>query len=134
MIPTAPHPHSACSACFAVHFVPRLFLLTLLLAALGCHKEPTAEEGVVQLEKTFPKGAGDNDAVRIAIAAAKTNDYAVGVVALQEAKRVPGLTADQLMSVEQAAQAMTAELTRRADAGDAQAKASLEAIARTRSQ
>lgn len=127
-----PSEHSPCSA---VQPLPRLLSITLLLTiAVGCHKEPTPGEGVVQLEKTFPNGASENEAVRIAIAAAKTNDYAVGVVALQEAKRVPGLTADQLISVEQAAQAMTAELTRRADAGDAQAKASLEAIARTRSQ
>ena len=100
---------------------------------MGCQREPAAQEGVVQLEKAFPNG-GNNESIQIAIAAAKANDPATGVIALQSAKRTLGLTAEQLMSVEQASQALTADLTRRADAGDAKAKAALELIARARSE
>ena len=56
------------------------------------------------------------------------------MVALQEAKNVPGLSAEQLQTVEQAAQALTRELVRRAESGDARAKADLELIERFRSQ
>lgn len=111
------------------------FVLAAFIALLsGCHRgEPSAQDSVAQLEKAFPKG-GHNEAIQVAIAAAKSDDHAVGVIALQTAKRTPGLTAEQLISVEQASQALTADLTRRADAGDAKAKASLDLIARTRSQ
>ena len=47
---------------------------------------------------------------------------------------MPGLTADQLQTVEQASQSLTKELLRRAEAGDARAKADLELIERSRSQ
>lgn len=105
----------------------------LLALASGCSKEPTAAQGVADLEKSLGK-ATENPAVRLAIAAAKTNDLGVGVVALQEAKRAPGLTAEQLQSVEQTSQAIIQELLRRADAGDARAKADLQLIERSRSQ
>jgi hypothetical protein len=88
---------------------------------------------VADLEKSLGK-ATENPAVQLAIAAAKTNDLGVGVVALQEAKRAPGLTAEQLQSVEQTSQAIIQELLRRADAGDARAKADLQLIERSRSQ
>lgn len=105
----------------------------LLALAAGCSKEPTAAQGVSDLEKSLGK-ATENPAVQLAIAAAKTNDLGVGVVALQEAKRAPGLTAEQLQSVEQTSQAIIQELLRRADAGDARAKADLQLIERSRSQ
>jgi hypothetical protein len=73
-------------------------------------------------------------APQLALAAAGTNEFGQGVVALQEAKNVPGLTAEQLQTVEQAAQALTRELVRRAESGDARAKADLELIERFRSQ
>ena len=111
-----------------------LAAFTLLALGTGCRdKGPSAQEGVVQLEKAFPRAA-ENDVVCVAIAAAKTNDYETSIVALQTAKSVPGMTANQLATVEATAQALTAELVRRADSGDAKAKAMLEAIARTRSQ
>ena len=86
-----------------------------------------------QLRKAFPDG-GSSDAVRIAVAATQSNDFAAGVIALQAAKTTPGLTAAQLATLEEAAQSITADLARRADAGDAKAKAQLEAIERSRSQ
>ena len=105
----------------------------LVAFAAGCSKGSSAAEGVADLEKSLGK-ATENHAVQLAIAAAKTNDLGVGVVALQEAKRAPGLTAEQLQSVEQTSQAIIQELLRRADAGDARAKADLQLIERSRSQ
>ncbi len=110
-------------------------LLLLLIGALcGCtQSEPTPEAGLQELQTAFPGTAG-NPALELAIAAARTNDLGVGVVALQDVKRTEGLSAQQLQSVEQASQALTAELLRRAAAGDPRAKADLELIERSRSQ
>ena len=57
-----------------------------------------------------------------------------GVVALSNAKQVPGLSAEQLLAVEEASRSITTELARRADSGDAAARADLQRIERTRSQ
>ena len=109
-------------------------IIALMIAlATGCSKGPSAAEGVANLEKSLGEATG-NPAVQLAIAAAKTNDLGVGVVALQEAKRTPGLSAEQLQSVEQVSQTIIQELLRRADAGDARAKADLQMIERSRSQ
>ena len=70
----------------------------------------------------------------IAISAFQTNNYAAAVVALQKAERVPGITAQQLMSVQQAIEGLTASLVSRAAAGDARAKSELAQIEKTRSQ
>jgi hypothetical protein len=111
-----------------------LSLLSLaLVLGTGCSKDPSASEGIADLEKSLGKAA-ENPAIQIAIAAAKTNDLGMGVVALQEAKNAPGLTAEQLQTVEQTSQAIVQELLRRADAGDARAKADLQLIERSRSQ
>jgi len=114
---------------------PALAVACIVVAslALGCSRQPSASEGVTQLEKSLGK-ALENPAVQLAIAAAKTNDLGVGVVALQEAKRSPGLSAEQLQSVEQTSQAIIAELLRRAADGDARAKADLQLIEQSRSQ
>jgi len=75
-----------------------------------------------------------NADIRRALAAVRENDYAGGIIALQEVPRKPGVSAQQLMAVERAKQAMTANLVARAAAGDAQAKAARAAIEKTRSQ
>ncbi len=112
----------------------RLLLAAMLVSGLaGCHREATATEGATGLKRAFPDDGGP-DAVRIGVAAMQSNDLAAGVIALQAAKNAPGLTAEQLAAIEQASQAATADLTRKADAGDANAKAQLEAIERSRSQ
>lgn len=116
--------------------LPALAAATCIVVAgmaIGCSRQPSAAEGVAQLERSLGK-AIENPAVQLAIAAAKTNDLGVGVVALQEAKRSPGLSAEQLQSVEQTSQAIIAELLRRAAAGDAKAKADLQLIEQSRSQ
>ena len=116
---------------------PRSAILSLACLALalgsGCSRQPSASDGIANLEKSLGTAAG-NPAIQVAIAAAKTNDLGMGVVALQQAKSAPGLTAEQLQTVEQTSQAIVQELLRRADAGDARAKADLQLIERSRSQ
>jgi hypothetical protein len=99
----------------------------------GCGKNPTAADGITTLQQTFPDAAA-TPAIQLAVAAVATNDLGQGVVALQSVKLQPGLTAEQLQSIEQASQALTRELLRRAEAGDARARADLELIERSRSQ
>ena len=70
----------------------------------------------------------------LALASVCSNDYATGVIALQSVKRIPGVTPQQLMAVEQAKQALTSDLVARAGQGDAKAKADLDAIEKTLSQ
>ena len=72
--------------------------------------------------------------VSLALSAVRTNDYAGGVIALQAVQRMPGITSQQLMAVQEAVQAMTAELLVRASKGDAKARSDLAAIERTHSQ
>ena len=134
-----------------------LVCLAALAFALGaCSKKPDVQKTVSELEQAFPAAAtaappatvqaqpaaprpvprqANADAmVQAALAAARANDYAGGVIALQAAQARPGVTADQVMAVQRAKQAMMAELQRRADSGDARALAQLKAIERTRSQ
>lgn len=116
---------------------PRAFLVvsfaTASLLASACHREPTAAKGLEDLKTQFSK-PGAPAVVQLAIAAAQTNELGQSVVALQEAKKAPGMSPEQLQSVEQASQALVRELLRRAESGDAQAKADLQLIERTRSQ
>ncbi len=114
-------------------FPPILAGLLVLGALSGCGQKTKVEVSVSQLEKAFPDGNA-NPSLQIAIAATRNHDFVSGVVALSSAKQVPGLTAEQLMAVEQASRSITTELARRADSGDAAARADLQRIERTRSQ
>jgi len=116
--------------------MPRVLLClsaVLLLALSGCSKHARVNTRFAELEKAFA-GAGTNAFVNAALAAARTNDYAGGVMLLEALKRAPGTSAEQLMAVHQAIQALTADLVARAAKGDAEAKAALAAIERSRSQ
>jgi hypothetical protein len=124
----------------------------LSLALAACSKKPDVKASVSELEKAFPTAAAPgpvqpqpaapnpvspadaNDLVKSALTAARANDYASGVIALQAVQVKPGVTADQVMAVQRAKQAMVTELQRRAVNGDQQALAQLKAIERTRSQ
>lgn len=132
----------------------RVFLLcgSLALSLVSCGKQPDVSTATSELEKAFPTTAtaapapapsptpsavpqaNANELVQQALAAARANDYAGGVIALQAAQEKPGVTADQVTVVQRTKQAMMAELQRRAETGDAQALAQLKAIERTRSQ
>lgn len=114
---------------------PAFRLAALLLAGLvaSCGHPPSTTEAASELRQAFPDG-GASDAVRVAIAATESQDYSAGVIALETAKSAPGLTAAQLAAMEHARQAITSDLVRRADSGDAAAKAHLAAIERSRSQ
>jgi len=129
-------------------------LVVLLVVLSGCRKEPDVQQSVSELEKAFPAAstlasvptpprnpvpsqasASDPNAdIGRALVAVRENDYAGGIIALQEVPRKPGVSAQQLMAVERTKQALTANLVARAAAGDSQAKAALAAIEKTRSQ
>ena len=126
-------------------------LVVLLIVLSGCRKKPDVSHSVSELEKAFPAAvrapaqpghlvhdlAAVSDAnadVTRALAAVRKDDYAAGIIALQEVPRKRGVSAEQLKAVERAKQAMTANLVARAAAGDPKAKAALAAIERTRSQ
>jgi hypothetical protein len=135
---------------------PRLCLLpvcgAVMLALSACGKRAEVKAQVSELEKAFPTAAipvpaqtdTSNSAppappeasavVNFALAAARTNDYAASVVALQAVQQLPGVTAPQLMAVQRTVEAMTADLVARAARGDAKAKADLATIEKTRSQ
>ena len=116
---------------FFSRFLPPALLGAALLS--GCGEKPTAKQAASELKQAFPDG-GSSDAIRVAIAATESQDYGAGVIALESAKVAPGLSAAQLAAMENAKQTITADLVRRADAGDATAKAHLAAIERSRSQ
>ena len=109
----------------------------LAFLLMGCgpsSKEPDARTAAKELREAFPETGTVSDAVRVAIAASESKDYASGVLALETAKVAPGLSADQLATMERARQGLTAELVRRADAGDPKAREQLATIERARSQ
>jgi len=130
-------------------------LVVLLIVFNGCRKKPDVRQSVSELEKAFPAAApalaspstqpqnpvpgptpasDPNADISRALAAVRNHDYAGGIIALQEVPQKPGMSAQQLMAVERAKQALTANLVARAAAGDSQAKAALAAIEKTRSQ
>jgi hypothetical protein len=129
-------------------------LLLLLIAAAfnGCSKREDVKTQTSELEKAFPaattaepvpveaqtmasQAPANADAyVKAALTAVRADDYAGGVIALQTAQSARGVSAKQLMAIEQTKRAMTADLMRRADAGDAKAKADLARIEKTMSQ
>lgn len=110
-----------------------ILLVTLGVTAVGCRKAQSVQANAAEMEKAF-QGAQPNPLVQAALSAVKTNDFAGGVLALQEVRNAPGVSAEQLMAVQKTQQAMTDELLARAERGDASAKAALALIERTRSQ
>jgi hypothetical protein len=131
----------------------------LLLTLSGCGRKPDVDAAAAKVEKAFPAEAqaaqaapepaapvpdnaapaavpqGDiNASVKAALAAVHSKDYGEGVIAVQNVQQMPGVTANQLMALERAKQAMVANLQERAEQGDAKAKADLQRIERTRSQ
>jgi hypothetical protein len=129
-----------------------LLFVASLLTLGACSKKSDVQTTVTELEKAFPVVAAPapqqtpatlptpgpqadaNELVKSALTAARANDYASGVIALQAAQQKQGVTAEQVMAVQRAKQAMVGELQRRAVNGDAAALAQLKAIERTRSQ
>ena len=124
----------------------------LMLFASACSKQPDVKSSASELEKAFQTPAASatgqalaaapvqtapteaQDLIKTALAAARADDYASGVIALEAAQRKPGVTAEQLMAVQRTMRAMTTDLATRAANGDQKALAELKAIERTRSQ
>ena len=134
------------------HLSLMILVLPIVLAS-GCHRKPDVKGNLSQLEQAFPTatttapaqpvepapaapapGSDPNAYVGLALSAVRTNDYAGGVIALQTVQTMPGVTAQQLMAIESAKQALTADLVARADRGDTKAKAELAKIEKTHSQ
>jgi hypothetical protein len=129
----------------------------LLLVLNACSKKPDIKASISELEKAFPAAITAAPAVAVAppaplretfdanayvsaaLSAVRANDYGAGVSALEQVQRLRDskgstVTASQLMALEQAKQAMIANLVARADRGDPKAKADLAAIEKTHSQ
>ena len=83
------------------------------------------------MQKAF---SASNQFVEVAVSAIRTNDHPAAVMALENARAVPGLTAEQLMALQRTKEAITADLVRRAEAGDTKAQADLAVLERSRSQ
>jgi hypothetical protein len=113
------------------HFAVSPFLGAVLLIACGKKVDVPRQAG--ELEKAF-QASPSSEYVSVAISAVRTNNYAGGVVALQSVRRMPGMTADQLMAVQRTLETIMADLVARADKGDVNAQADLAAIERSRSQ
>jgi hypothetical protein len=126
-----------------------IFAAVLLLTS--CSKKPDVKAQTSELEKAFPAAATAPDTyqvqtptpvqqqdanayVKAALSAVKSDDYAASVIALQTAQRTRGTTAEQLMAIERAKQALTTSLVERASRGDEKAKADLGRIEKTLSQ
>ncbi len=117
----------------AARFQWFLCLGAALFALSACHKKASVQLQAGELDNAF-QGARSNVYVSLAVSAVRTNDYAVGVIALQNARRIPGMAPEQLMAVQRTLEAITADLVARAAKGDARAQAELAAIERSRSQ
>ena len=121
----------------------------------GCGGKPDVDAAAAKVEKEFPTTAQvapapapapDNAApapepqadvnasVKAALSAVHSKEYGEGVIAVQTAQKMPGVSANQLMALERAKQAMVANLQERAEQGDAKAKADLQRIEKTLSQ
>src|SRR5258705_11499788 len=111
----------------------------VLLTLSGCSKKADVKSQIFELEKSFQdtsvavpaaseRAMADQtrnlpaDAkayVSLALSAVQSNDYAGGVIALQAAQRMPRVTAEQLMAVQGAMEAITSELVDSAGTGEA---------------
>ena len=137
---------------FVIH---RKFLFIFVVACFAlsaCAKKADVKSQLSELERAFPPAASNasllavtpasnqnlsadaNAIVSAALTAVRANDYGGGVMALQEAQRIRGVTANQLMAIHGTMQALTAGLVARAAKGDLKAKDDLAAIEKTRSQ
>lgn len=104
-----------------------------LFALSACSRKVDVRLQAGELEKAF-QTSQSNEIVSLAVSAVRTNDYATSVMALQMARRLPGMTPDQLVAMQRTLEAITADLVARAAKGDANARAALAAIERSRSQ
>lgn len=127
------------------------FVVALMLVTASCRKQEDVKSSASELELAFQTptvpaavanpaasaqaaSTGAEELVKTALAAARVDDYASGVIALEAAQRKPGVTAEQVMAVQRAVLAMTSDLATRAANGDQKAMAQLKAIEQTRSQ
>ena len=108
---------------------------------LGCSRQTDPKADMAALEQSFAGTTQSNPVpgeagayVQAALAAARQDDNAGAVMALQAAQLSTHVTADQLKAVHAAMESITESLVERAARGDQKAQAALAAIERTRSQ
>ncbi len=93
-------------------------LAFLALLAAGCKKD-TAESATAPLAQTF---SGKDDELsrlaQLAQAAARSNDVETAVVALQDLRYRPNLTAEQLTAVQDSLATLQTQLAAAAERGD----------------
>jgi len=124
----------------------------ILLVLTACSKKASVEARLSEVEQAFqaaargapaqvvrvelaqPLPAEANAYLNVALSAIRTNNYALGVMALEAVQQTPKVTAAQLMAIQGLKEAVTADLVERAGRGDPTAKAALAAIEKTRSQ
>src|SRR5690242_12472224 len=107
-----------------------MMISAAVLLLTGCSKKPDVKAETSELEKAFPAAAtapdnyqvqtptpvqqqDANAYVKAALSAVRSDDYAASVIALQTAQRTRGTTAEQLMAIERAKQALTTSLVER---------------------
>ena len=117
----------------------------MILVWNGCAKKgDLVRAQTTELEKVFPGLAAAAAAQAVpstqdspteakqcvvaAVSAARSNDFATGIILLRKAVRLPGLSPEQIMAVQEAKKAWVIDLTNRAAKGDESAKAALAAI------
>jgi hypothetical protein len=119
----------------------------VLLLDLGCGRKVDVQGKTAELETAFPgvaavtpaslsaarrPGSGDPRAfVSAALAASRTNDWVTAVIMVDAALQAPGVTPQQVMSLQATRKTWMTDLMIRADKGDVRAKAALVAIERS---
>src|SRR5262245_24044372 len=95
-----------------------VLFMAVSLSCGSCTRKPTVQTSVSDLEQAFGTATNAvtivtagasvattdtaNDLVKSALSSARANDYAASVIALQEAVRKPGVTAEQVTAVQNA--------------------------------
>ena len=131
-----------------------VIVLVLALSLSACRRKTDVKGSIAELEKAFPAAVVTvsldmpqspsaptrieaEEYIRAALTAVRAQDYGSGVMVLEELQRkrgLPGITANQLMTIEQTKEAMISELVARAAHGDPKSIDALAAIERTHSQ
>jgi hypothetical protein len=91
--------------------------LTLLVAASGC--KPAVGSDGKQFQTATPEIKGSWDR---AMAAAKTNDFAVAITTLQRLRLEPGMTPAQTQAIDKSLTTLNDQMYEAANSGDEKAK------------
>jgi hypothetical protein len=99
--------------------------LSLLLAGCGANPQSAASHGDKAFQSATPEV---RSAWQTAAASLKTNNFALALDTLKHLHAVPSLTQDQMKAIETTATATSDKMYAAANAGDANAKKSIEEL------